>query len=70
MCPPDAGVWPAIDHEFRRNILRIHSALAFWTGDYRVDPQTAMFMMKFIINNRTDEWKTDNSLVFLQSIVS
>ena len=46
-------ICPVLDHEFRHNIVQV-----------TVDPQTILTMTKFVVNNRTDAWKTDVNLLF------
>mgnify|MGYP006896112012 CR=1 FL=1 len=58
-------ICPVIDNEFHHNIichssLQIHSAMASWIHSY-----FDIVMTKFMINNRTDAWKTDINLLIL-----
>ena len=58
-------VCSVIDHEIRYNIVKV---AVDPQGDSRVDPQTTSndnAMTKFIVNNRTDAWKTDVNLFFM-----
>ena len=43
--------------------LRIHSAIASWIHSY-----FGNVMTQFIINNRTDAWKTDINLLIFEAL--
>ena len=62
-------VWPVIDNDFRHNIVNVvcgstrlsprgSTAIASWIHSYFDNVMT-----KFMINNRTDAWKTDVNLL-------
>ena len=57
-------VCPIIDNEYHHNIvkssLQIHLAITLWIHSYFNN-----VMMKFVINNRTDAWKSDINLLKL-----
>ena len=55
--------WPWISSSHCQSSLRIHSAIASWIHSYFDDVMT-----KFMINNRTDAWKTDVNLLNWGSI--
>ena len=50
--------WQWISSKHCQNSLRIHSAVASWIHSYFDNVMT-----RFMINNRTDEWKTDVNLL-------
>ena len=59
-------VCPVIDNEFRHDIVKVVC------GSTRLSPRgsTVHFdnvMTKFMINNRTDAWKTDVNLLIIQA---
>ena len=60
-------VCPVLENEFRHNIvkkgLQIHSAIISWIHSY-----FDKVMVKFMINNRKDAWKTDDNLLHKESL--
>ena len=53
--------WSWISSSHCQSSLRIHSAIASWIHSYFDN-----MMTKFMINNRTDAWKTDVNLLNIQ----
>ena len=54
--------WQWISSQHCQSSLRIHLAIASWIHSYFDNVVT-----KFMINNRTDAWKTDVNLLILQT---
>ena len=61
-------VFPVTDNDFRQHCqssLRIHSATALWTYSYFDNVMT-----KFIMNNKTDAWKTGVDVLIIHHRLS